>query len=157
MSLHFKIDRLSFLSIVLAAERNLPKEHSHHDSGRSPGPMSDENRSGTSPMAIVKSEEWTAPNQSSSVSVKASSLRASSASTTRLAANATTNTENPLLAAPSEPELELPPRLKAIHEVSLRTQPELVERRYAEFVHAEQMKDPKPQQDADHVKLYFLD
>jgi hypothetical protein len=153
MSLHFKVDRLSFLSIVLAAERNLPKGHSHHDSGRSPGPMSDENRSGTPPMAIVKSEEWTDPNQSSAVSVKASSLQASSASTTRLAGNATANIKNPLLAAPSEPDLELPPRLKAIYDNALRTRPELVERRYAEFLHVEQRKDSRLPQDADHVKL----
>jgi hypothetical protein len=120
--------------------------------------MSDESRSGTPPMAMVKSEEWTAPSQPSSASVNAISLRASSASNPRTAANANRNTSNPLLTAPSEPELELelPPRLRPIHENTLRTQPELAEKRYAEFIRAEQMTDPKPQHDADHVKLYFL-
>jgi hypothetical protein len=118
--------------------------------------MSDESSSGTPPMAIVKSEEWNTPNQPSTASVNPISLRASSASTPRTAAKANPNTSNPLLTAPSEPELELPPRLRPIHENTLRTQPELAERRYAEFIRAEQITDLKPQQDSDHVKLYFL-
>jgi hypothetical protein len=114
--------------------------------------MSDEARSGTPPLAVVKEEDNIPVRIFRVTAVNASS---SGASSPRATAGSPSVESKSRLSVESEPELELPPRLKTIFEKTVTTHPELAERRYAEFLHAEQRPTIGAQHDADHVKLYF--
>jgi hypothetical protein len=51
------------------------------------------------------------------------------------------------------PEIEIPPRFQPILERMIRQHPELVEKRYNEFLTAETMGSNAPLQEADKIKL----
>jgi hypothetical protein len=103
--------------------------------------MSEENRSKTAPLAVVKSEE---SNQT-----KRAPRRHSVVSTSTSTATSTSPT------AETSPEIELPPRFRLIVDAILQTQPELVQLRYLEFLNAETGAEDAAVHDADQVKLFF--
>jgi hypothetical protein len=114
--------------------------------------MSNDGRSGTPPLAVVKEEERIAVRKIQPRPVNASS---SGASSPRATAGSPSFESRSRLSVEPEPELELPPRLKSILAKTLITHPKLIEKRYAEFLHAEQTPNIRSEYDADHVKLYF--
>ena len=104
--------------------------------------MADGSRTTTPPMAIVKEEEPIAPVLSPN--------RAAPGAVALAAASSVSS----LLDTELSPDLELPLRFRPILEDAIRTQPELVKKRYDEFREVERRAASKTAQNSSQVKLY---
>ena len=105
--------------------------------------MADGLRDTTPPMAIVKEEETLAPPQSTR----------RSAQTTPAVAN--TSSRFSSLETALQPDLELSASFRPILDETLRSQPDLLRRRYDEFCEVEKRAASKAVQNSNQVKLYF--
>jgi hypothetical protein len=105
-----------------------------------PPPMTtNEGSTRTPPFVSVKNEE--AVNQPEPAQTRPSGLSAS---------------PFPTAAGEALPEIDLPPRFKAIFESVLQSRPDLVQTRYSQFLNAETKVGDAIVQDADQVKLFSL-
>lgn len=105
--------------------------------------MADGLRGTTPPMAIVKEEETTIPSHSTR----------RSAHTTPAFVNTSSLFNS--LETRLEDDLELPISFRPILEETLRSQPDLLRRRYDEFCEVEKRAASKTVQNSNQVKLYF--
>jgi hypothetical protein len=111
---------------------------------------------GTPPLDVVKAEDQSkvqSQNQSQSQPSTSQTIHPPAANGP-LAQQTISNPSCAVLSNPRiEPELELPPRFKQILEKTLRTQSDLIHRRYLEFQHFEANFDAAAAQEADLIKL----
>lgn len=111
-----------------------------------------ERRTMTPPMAIIKNEG--PPKIQSSLLIPPTNRNSlSSLSLSRPATNVfflESSFPNP---ADRLPEVEIPPRFQPILEELKRTQPNLVQQRYDEFLQAEEQVGNPPVQHTDQIKL----
>jgi|SRR5947207_12331796 len=108
-------------------------------------------RSTTPPMAIIKNEdEPTLQNNSLAFKTNAT---APQPYLSREARSILLQSNPPNSNRLMSPEIEIPPRFQPILERVVRKHPELVEKRYNEFLIAESMSANAPAQEADKIKL----
>jgi hypothetical protein len=107
--------------------------------------MNDDGESTTRPIAAVKKEDGSEhPSTAELQSI-----------TTSQHPNSSPARLDPSSISPTwTTDLELPPHFKAIFEQTKALRPDVVQKRHAEFLQAEEKGDYTPVQDADQVKLY---
>src|SRR5215471_12740131 len=108
-------------------------------------------RSTTPPMAIIKNEEG--PNMQNNTPTSKTNAAPPQPSLSRkvrsILAPSNPSNSNGLIS----PEIEIPPRFQPILERVVRKHPELIEKRYNEFLAAETIASNAPVKEADKIKL----
>ena len=107
-------------------------------------------RSTTPPMAIIKNEELGLQNKSLTSETNAAPPQHYLSRKARSILPPSNPPDSNRLISP---EIEIPPRFQPILERVVRNHPELVEKRYNEFLTAETMGGNVPMQEADKIKL----
>src|SRR5436305_2167658 len=106
----------------------------------------------TPPMAIVKNEPETVgvAKAETTQSVLETSL-VSTTSTAKQAASRTSGIQFTTL-----PDIDITPRFRSILDATIHSQPDLVERRYQEFLVREGMTDKPVVHTDHHIKLFAI-
>jgi len=106
----------------------------------------------TPSIAIVKGEQQVRAEALQSTQINPS-VRASAPLSTASSPNQpTARTINHQFLTLSD--IEIPPRFRSILDATIRAQPELIERRYHEYLVGEALTDNPLVQEDDHIKLF---